>query len=117
MNFENPLFLMGSMTGAIFVIGGLLLYFLPPKKINSLYGYRTESSMRNLDRWNFAQKYSAKVMISGGIVFSFISIAGLFIVGNERLSLIVAMVLLFLICAIIYFSTEKKLKENFTDQP
>ena len=70
--------------------------------------------------WKTGEQNSPQARIRERAVLwkvSFISIAGLFIVGNERLSLIVAMVLLFLICAIIYFSTEKKLKENFTDQP
>jgi uncharacterized membrane protein len=35
----------------------------PPKKINYLYGYRTSSSMKNIENWNLANKYSANLML------------------------------------------------------
>jgi hypothetical protein len=46
---------------------------LPPKKISSCYGYRTASSMRIIDTWTAANKYSAGLMIFEGI--------GLIIIG------------------------------------
>ncbi|MFT4662476.1 MAG: putative membrane protein [Patiriisocius sp.] len=42
----------------------------PPKKINSLYGYRTSSSMLNQERWDFAQKFSGKLMVNTGVILS-----------------------------------------------
>lgn len=46
--FENPLFLIPITSGPLFMIAGLVLLKFPPKKINSLYGYRTNSSMKNI---------------------------------------------------------------------
>ncbi|MDA0356796.1 MAG: SdpI family protein, partial [Bacteroidetes bacterium] len=57
--FDNPLFLIPSTSGLIFMLAGFIMLKLPPKKINSLYGYRTRSSMKNQERWDFSQKYSA----------------------------------------------------------
>lgn len=54
--------------GMLFAIGGLIFKIFPPKKINGVYGYRTNTSMKNQDTWNVAQKYSANSMIILGIV-------------------------------------------------
>ncbi|WP_215026927.1 SdpI family protein [Bacillus sp. ISL-39] len=45
----------------------------PPKKINSLYGSRTASSMRREKNWDKANKYSSRLMIIFGIVIHLIS--------------------------------------------
>lgn len=54
--------------GILFAIGGLIFKIFPPKKINGVYGYRTNTSMKNQDTWNVAQKYAANSMIILGIV-------------------------------------------------
>lgn len=56
--------------GMIFIIAGFIFKILPPKKINSIYGYRTNTSMKNQDTWNVAQKYSANSMIILGIAYA-----------------------------------------------
>lgn len=33
----------------------------PPDVINSVIGYRTSMSLKNMDTWTFAHKYSGKV--------------------------------------------------------
>jgi len=48
--FDNPLFLIPSTSGLIFILAGFIMLKFPPKKINSLYGYRTSSSMKNQER-------------------------------------------------------------------
>jgi uncharacterized membrane protein len=47
---------------------GALLYKFPPKKMNSLYGYRTPSSMKSKEAWEFAQKYAAAELIKSGVI-------------------------------------------------
>ena len=81
MNFENPLFLLPILVGPIFIIAGIVMILFPPKKINYLYGYRTKNSMKNIDRWNFAQNYSAKIMIFSGFFFSLTSLIGMYILS------------------------------------
>src|SRR5690606_10565806 len=73
LEITNPMLL---LVGITFIIVGAIMYKFPPKKINGLYGYRTASSMKNQQKWNFAQKYSAKIMALIGLVmllFSFTS--------------------------------------------
>lgn len=38
----------------------LVMYFFPPKNINSFYGYRTNRSTKNIENWRFAQRYFSK---------------------------------------------------------
>jgi uncharacterized membrane protein len=113
MNFENPLFLLPILVGPIFIIAGIVMILFPPKKINYLYGYRTKNSMKNIDRWNFAQNYSAKIMIFSGFFFSLTSLIGMYIKGNEFIQLIIAIFLMLLLCGIVFYLTEKKLIEKF----
>jgi uncharacterized membrane protein len=47
---------------------GLLFKIFPPKKINSIYGYRTTTSMKNQEAWDIAQKIGAINMIIMGII-------------------------------------------------
>jgi len=53
------------------------MYKFPPKKINSIYGYRTASSMKNQLRWDFAQLYASKQMIKYGLLLSMVGLIGL----------------------------------------
>ena len=50
---------MPFLTGLIFFFAAIIMYYYPPKEINSLYGYRTSSSMKSEERWDFAQRFSS----------------------------------------------------------
>ncbi|MBQ8576929.1 MAG: SdpI family protein [Clostridia bacterium] len=39
---------------ALMLVGGYLMWKHPPKKINTVFGYRTARSMKNMDTWLFA---------------------------------------------------------------
>lgn len=65
LEITNPMLL---SVGIIFIVCGLIMYIFPPKKINSLYGYRTAASMKSQAKWDFAQKYGAKVIGLMGLV-------------------------------------------------
>lgn len=41
----------------LMIVFGDVMRKHPPKSINVVIGYRTSRSMRNIDTWNFAQKY------------------------------------------------------------
>ncbi len=49
--------------GVLLLIIGILFRIYPPTSINSLYGYRTKSSMRNEASWNLANAYSSKLWV------------------------------------------------------
>lgn len=111
MNFENPIFINALLIGSVFIIAGIILYKFPPKKINSLYGYRTKNSMKNETNWNLSQKYSARIMIILGIFYSsFLLILSNFKI-NENVGLILSLGLMFIMCFGIFYLTEKKLKK------
>ena len=59
--------------GIVFILVGLIMYAFPPKKINGLYGYRTQTSMQSQQKWDFAQTYSSKIMMLTGLIFSLIA--------------------------------------------
>jgi uncharacterized membrane protein len=56
-----------QMIGVFLLIIGGIQYRYPPKKINDLYGYRTDTSKRNQETWDEAQRYSALLMIKSSI--------------------------------------------------
>src|SRR5690606_5945628 len=78
LEITNPMLL---SVGIIFIVCGLIMYLFPPKKINSLYGYRTAASMKSQAKWDFAQKYSAKIMCLVGLVL----IASSFYISSRRI--------------------------------
>ena len=62
MNTESPLFILSLLFGLIFIIMGIVQLIFPAKNINPLYGYSSKLSMKNIENWNFAQKYSRKII-------------------------------------------------------
>ena len=47
---------------ALILTVGIVLWMYPPKKINEFYGYRTTRSRKSQEAWDFAQRYSAKLL-------------------------------------------------------
>lgn len=72
--YQNHFFIITIIFAVITLIAGAVLYIYPPRKINPLYGYKTKSSMKNQARWNFAQKYAAKLMLRIGLINAGIAI-------------------------------------------
>ena len=99
---------------------GLLLMKNPPKKINSVYGYRTRRSVKSQETWDFAHYYFGKLWLVCGLVSipislipiclvlgkseQVISVAGLIVLGIQTLLLLVTILL-----------TERALKKNFDE--
>ena len=52
----------------ILTVVGVVFWIYPPKKINEFYGYRTTRSRKSQEAWDFAQRYSAKLMTALGLV-------------------------------------------------
>jgi uncharacterized membrane protein len=113
MDFTNHLFIIGLSFGLISTIAGIILLKYPPKSINYLYGYRTNNSMKSKEAWGFAQVYSAKLMIKGGLVFVLLGALGPFINFPQTLNLVIGLGTLFLFCIFLIYKTEKKLKQKF----
>ena len=64
----------------ILTVVGVVFWMYPPKKINEFYGYRTTRSRKSQEAWDFAQRYSAKLM-------TILGLAALIVAGGGRLFL------------------------------
>lgn len=104
---------MPFLCGVIFLVLGGVCYKWPPKAINSLYGYRTLSSMKNQQRWDFAQVYSSRRMIEVGFVMFATSFLKLVLSDNELNEVIVGFTALFLSMIYLVVTTERALKKKF----
>lgn len=115
MDFFNPLFIVLGLCGIVFLVLGGILHKYPPRKINYLVGYRTKLSMSSQEKWDFAQKYSAREMMKQGVYLILISLLSLFLKLNEMISLVAS--LIFIIISVIWllYATEKKLKHKFNN--
>ena len=111
--WENALFNICFPVGLIFIFAGLLMFYLPPKKINSLYGYRTNSSMKNQERWIFAQKFSAIEMLKLGSFLTLASLIALVTNLSKSLNLIVGLSLTLIGVAVLFIKVEKAIKKKF----
>jgi len=99
--------------GLIFIIVGLIQLLIPPKKINSFYGYRTPRSMQSQPQWDFAQVYSSKKMMLGGVVLILLSMVKLVCKMNVSTQMTVSFILLAIVVAGLFISTEKAIKNKF----
>ena len=51
------MFICNLIVPVIMIIAGRMMWKHCPQKINSIYGYRTGHSMKNMDTWKFAHDY------------------------------------------------------------
>ena len=99
---------------------GLLFMKKPPKRINSLFGYRTKRSMMNQDTWDFAHQYCGKIWLVCGLVIIPLSLLPILLVigKNEQVismtgSIILGIQVILLLASLI--PTEMALKNNFDE--
>lgn len=57
-----------------FLVLGFVMVKWPPRKINPLYGYRTMSSMKNQESWDYAQRICSRRFILIGAVMLFVAL-------------------------------------------
>lgn len=116
MPIDNAIFLIPVSTGIIFVIAGFIMLRFPPRKINGLYGYRTPSSMKSKDRWDFAQKYSSKEMMKLGVLLALSGLIGLIYQPNENTATIIGLGLMFLVVIALVIRVEAAIKKKFNTE-
>tara|TARA_B100000780_G_C20883841_1_gene351662 strand:+ start:192 stop:551 length:360 start_codon:yes stop_codon:yes gene_type:complete len=103
-----------SVNGLIFFIS-IIFYFFPPKKINSIYGYRTQRTMHNNDIWNFANgSFSVILLKYTGI--SFIAALVLTFLNPILMNSWFSMAFMIFTLLIAVISTEKELNEKFDNE-
>ena len=110
---QSPLIAVPFMTGSIFIVAGLITLKFPPKKINWIYGYRTPRSMKNQERWDFAQIYSSRVMIKLGGFLVLFSLLGLAYQPKETISSMIALAAILTSTVLLIVRVEKAIKNHF----
>lgn len=104
----------------VMIVVGRMTWKHCPKNINSLIGYRTTRSMKNMDTWKFAHEYCGKLWWKLGWLIMILT-ALMYISlyqGNDNMIGIAGFVLITIQCTVLIISiypTEKALKEHFND--
>lgn len=109
---QYPFLALGLIDGLSLLIAGIVMVLYPPKKINSFYGYRTKRSMANQNNWDFAQQYSARLLIQVGFIIIVLGILGDRLLPKLDFSQKVFASMIFLFLGILYLilATEHQLK-------
>lgn len=118
MGFWIFMFVMDLLIPATMILIGRVFMKKPPKTINSLYGYRTASSMRTKETWEFAHQYSGKIWFYSGWVILFPSMLGMLFVLKKDADVIgtVGGILCMAQCipmAAVIIPTERALQKEF----
>lgn len=104
----------------VMIVVGRMTWKHCPKNINSLIGYRTTRSMKNMDTWKFAHEYCGKLWWKLGWLIMILTVLMYIPLyqGNDNMVGIAGVVLITIQCTVLIISiypTEKALKEHFTD--
>jgi len=100
-------------------VNGLLLlfsivfYFFQPKKINALYGYRSNKTIKNDDIWKYSNAFFGKhLLLYAAISFAFAMILAFL---NPVISW-QPMALMLLAIAITVIKTEQEINKTFNEE-
>ena len=118
MGFWIFMLAMGLLFPAIMILFGAIFTKTAPKRINYIFGYRTDMSMKNRDTWEFAHKYIGKLWFRFGLLLIPITVIPmLFVIGKTEnivsaVGLIVSFINTIVLIVPIFF-TEKALNKTF----
>ena len=118
MSFWWGMFICNMLVPVIMIGGGYFMWKHCPGKINSVLGYRTKRSMRNMDTWKFAHEYCGRLWWKTGwiLVIPTILLQLLFIKSStDKISIFsLAMISIqTLILLLTIIPTENALKKKF----
>jgi uncharacterized membrane protein len=93
MNYYLSFLLGTQLIGVLFIVIGALQRFLPPKKINRWYGYRTPNARIDQETWDASNRYSAIYMMKLGLLYYIIgtiinTIAALYVADYDKQNMI-----------------------------
>ena len=124
MNYYLSFLLGTQLIGVLFIVIGALQRFLPPKKINRWYGYRTPNARIDQETWDASNRYSAIYMMRLGLVYYVIgtvinTIAVLYIADYDKQNMVKYLVLFagaIGIGVLSTMATEKYLADKFKNK-
>ena len=106
---------------AVMLVFGIRFGKNPPKKVNSLFGYRTSRSMRNQETWAYAHRYLGKLwklLAPMLVVLAVVPMALVYGKTNDEMST-VGLIVCFVQLALLLCSlpiTERYLKRTFDER-
>ena len=114
------MFVCNLLIPVILIIAGRMMWKHCPKKINTVYGYRTKRSMKNMDTWRFAHNYCGKLWWKIGwfSLFPSVVVQTPFFESSEDVIGIVGGIICTVQVVILMatvFQTEAALKKTFND--
>jgi uncharacterized membrane protein len=109
----SPILYVMTTNGLLFLLS-ILFYKFPPKKINSLYGYRTVKAMQNQQIWDFANDVFNKNLL----IYSGISLLGALLFAHFTPKELTwqPMLLALLSVLVSVIKTERRLSDNYTEE-
>lgn len=109
----SPFFVICLLTGFIFIISGWLFTKYPPRRINSWYGYRTPASKKSQDRWDYAQKYSANLLIRMGWLMVLAAFASFALNITYEYSIWIGLATIFIASVLLIIMVEAAINRRF----
>lgn len=118
MGFWIYMFLSNELIPLLMLIFGWIFKKHPPKNINSLYGYRTSMSTKNIETWNFAHAYCGMLWWRIGLaMFLSTAAAMLPLIGKtmDEIGSWSSLIMIIQCAALIVsiFPVERALRKNF----
>ena len=102
-----------TTNGLLFLLS-IIFWKFPPKKINNLYGYRTNKAMLNEDIWQFANAFFNKTLLKYAAISFAAALLFVFVVSVEITWQ--PMVIMLLTLAVSSIKTEQALSKTFDDE-
>ena len=99
---------------AFMLVLALVIQKNPPKKINHIYGYRTNRSMKNQKVWDASNDYASSFMVRICLYSFFLPLLFFFVFPEWNFLLTVIGNSLLII--LIYFYTEKFIREHYDEE-
>jgi uncharacterized membrane protein len=101
-----PLFIVGF----VFSLAAFFTLKFPPKRINSIYGYRTARSMKNQENWDLAQRFSSQLMLKQGVIMLVLAFILAILPITTEVATLISLLLLLTSVLNLFVQTEKRLK-------
>lgn len=110
---EIPLIIAHISCGPLMTFLFFLFNKFPPKKINTLYGYRTKRSMKNKEIWDFANTYSTKLLLNFSLLTCIIQIIFIYKDPHSETLLMISWLVFILFSGLGIWRTELELNKYF----
>ncbi len=99
---------------ALMLLLGLIFRKFPPKKINSLYGYRTKRSMANQATWRAANGYWTRVYLKSHLYL--LALPPVLYFVYPEFNVLVTVIVHSVVLLLMIPATERYLRQKFNAQ-